>query len=228
MRTLHAQYLLVTHLFCTSVMNQPLWNAELGVWEGNLAPDGGIIPEPLIIFGYGSLCWRPDFHHVSQIPGYILGFKRRFWQASMDHRGTPDYPGRVVTLITSEDPSDRVNGIGFVVPKEMASQALLDLDFREKGGYIRQTIDFFPLDGSSASQYRAIVYVGTNDNPNFAPSSDDEHGLSVTANIILKAIGPSGPNIIYFSRLRDFVKLHGLQDDYLDALHDKIEEMQKS
>ncbi len=55
------------------------------------------------IFGYGSLVWRPAFDHVEQAPGFVRGFARRLWQGSPDHRGVPNAPGRVVTLVPEAD-----------------------------------------------------------------------------------------------------------------------------
>ncbi|TID16230.1 hypothetical protein CANINC_004229 [Pichia inconspicua] len=69
-----------------------------------------LINEPLWIFGYGSLMFKPPLHDLPEISsqlvrfhGHIPGYIRRFWQSSSDHRGTPELPGRVATIIGADE-----------------------------------------------------------------------------------------------------------------------------
>lgn len=63
----------------------------------------GMTQKGLWIIGYGSLIFRPPPLYAFRVTGTLTGYIRRFWQSSSDHRGTPQSPGRVVTLILLED-----------------------------------------------------------------------------------------------------------------------------
>jgi len=61
---------------------------------------GASSEEPLWVFGYGSLVWRAGFDAAAATGGVCVRSQRRvFHQGSTDHRGTPEAPGRVVTLV---------------------------------------------------------------------------------------------------------------------------------
>ena len=53
---------------------------------------------PIWIFGFGSLVHTPGFDYEERVTGFIRGWRRVWWQGSTDHRGTPENPGRTVTL----------------------------------------------------------------------------------------------------------------------------------
>jgi len=130
--------------------NAGTWNAEAGVWVGDRAIGGDIaVPKPLVIFGYGSLCWRPDttLEAFESFPCLIRGWTRLFAQRSTDHRGTPEFPGLVATIcevsaleslpgFDAASTADSTLGRAYVVPDDEATKVLAELDFREKGGCV--------------------------------------------------------------------------------------------
>src|SRR6188768_541599 len=91
------------------------------------ALSGGVEPW---VFGYGSLLFRAEFPFVERRVARIHGFSRRFWQSSPDHRGTPEAPGRVVTLI--ENRASSVIGVAYRIPREQSYAVLSALDERER------------------------------------------------------------------------------------------------
>nr|XP_053646255.1 putative glutathione-specific gamma-glutamylcyclotransferase 2 [Cherax quadricarinatus] len=116
------------------------------------------------IFGYGSLTWKVDFPYRQREVGYIKGYVRRFWQASIDHRGVPGKPGRVVTLVPSEDPEDQVWGIAYNIGEEDQEKVMAHLDYREKDGYHRKAVLFHPQD-NSIQPWHLTLYLGADSNP---------------------------------------------------------------
>lgn len=168
---------------------------------------------PLLwVFGYGSLVWRPAFPYIERCPAHILGWRRRFWQGSTDHRGVPGAPGRVVTLLPDPDPGARCHGMAYAVAAADAAGVLAQLDHREKGGYARGRLALHLGDGRVVSD--GLVYRATPDNPNYlgpAPLPD-------IAEQVVRSAGPSGPNPEYVLRLDDALVEMGAEDGHVSAL----------
>jgi cation transport regulator ChaC len=166
------------------------------------------------IFAYGSLIWRPSFRYCDCQAGRLHGWKRRFWQLSTDHRGTPEAPGRVVTLLP--DPSSCCTGVVYQICEDV-EQILAELDYRERGGYDRH---WLAVELARGNTVEALVYVANPDNPNYA--GPDE--LRAIARQVHRSHGPSGPNREYLLRLYESLQELGLEDTHVAQLVALLEE----
>ena len=106
------------------------------------------------------MIWNPGFSFAERRKAVVEGWALRFWQRSEDHRGTPERPGRVATVIPS--PQSRV--VGVVYRLEGDRDAILQyLDHREKGGYDRTFLSVMTDEGP----VRALSYIGTSESSLF-------------------------------------------------------------
>jgi glutathione-specific gamma-glutamylcyclotransferase len=154
------------------------------------------------LFGYGSLIFKADFPYIERRPASIVGWSRRFWQGSHDHRGTETAPGRVVTLV--EDPGVVCHGMAYLVtPEEFAH-----LDHREKNGYLRLATEISFEEGGSVE---GLVYIATHENAAYlGPATEREIARQIAA-----ARGPSGPNSEYLLELAKALRELGKSDDHV-------------
>ena len=169
------------------------------------------------IFGYGSLIGNPGFSFINRRVGYIRGWARRFYQGSTDHRGIPESPGRVVTLVA--DPEAMCWGVAYQVTRDALAAVFSYLDHREKGGFSRQCVDFYSqADGYLHPVSNVYVYVADENNPEYlgpAPMSD-------IAQQIFHSHGPSGSNREYLFQLADSLRTIGVIDEHVFALEEQV------
>lgn len=169
------------------------------------------------IFGYGSLIWRPDFEYLERQTATVTGWTRRFWQGSHDHRGTPDQPGRVVTLI--EDPTQTCTGVAYRLSAQDAKTIFDALDYREKNGYERLELC---ATTASQQQLKTITYVGTPDNFAYlGPAS-----LNELSEQIAESVGPSGANADYLFELADALRSLKVDDAHVFELEQRVRKLQ--
>jgi cation transport protein ChaC len=166
------------------------------------------------LFGYGSLIYKADFPYLERRPASIADWTRRFWQGSHDHRGTPEAPGRVVTIIP--EAGAICHGMAYLV----TPQVFEHLDHREKNGYLRLSTAILFDDGRSA---QGLVYIATEDNTAFLGSASE---LEI-ARQIAQSSGPSGPNSDYLNHLAAALRELGKSDPHVFAIEQHLAELDK-
>lgn len=162
------------------------------------------------VFGYGSLIWRTDFPYHERCRAAVPGWSRRFWQGSHDHRGLPDAPGRVVTLIQETDAL--CIGAAYRVDEAVFGH----LDRREKNGYHRVAVAMQLARTASPTHETAtgVTYIASPDNAAFlGPADVDE-----MVRHIARSSGPSGTNTDYLLQLAAALDDLGCDDRHVREL----------
>ena len=154
------------------------------------------------LFGYGSLIYKADFPYLQRRPASIANWTRRFWQGSHDHRGTPEAPGRVVTLI--EQAGAICHGMAYLITPDVFTH----LDHREKNGYLRLAI---PITFEEGDDSEGLVYIATPDNTAFLGAASEQE----IAHHIARSVGPSGPNSDYLNHLANALRALGQHDQHV-------------
>jgi cation transport protein ChaC len=166
------------------------------------------------VFGYGSLVWRPDFPFRDRRPAFVRGWKRRFWQGSTDHRGVPEAPGRVVTLLP-EGNNAICWGTAYELEWDTVGAVVEHLDYRERGGYAREDVD---IHFNPRESVQGTVYIATTDNENYLGETD----IHAIATQIARSVGPSGANTEYLLRLAQALRDMGADDPHVYELEQTV------
>ncbi len=162
------------------------------------------------VFGYGSLIYKVDFAVLERAVAAVAGWQRRFWQGSHDHRGTPDAPGRVATLVAA--PGAICRGVAWRVEHSVYEH----LDHRENNGYQRHRVDLHLLE--SGRVVEGTLYVAAEDNPAFlGPAPADAMARHIAA-----ASGPSGSNRDYLLHLAEALREIDADDAHVFDLERRV------
>jgi cation transport protein ChaC len=178
------------------------------------------------IFGYGSLIWRPDIPYLQRRPARVYGWQRRFWQGSHDHRGMPDQPGRVVTLVP--DQQAWCDGVAYLVEAEIIGNVFDALDHREKNGYQRYDVTLHLGADRAAEQTTetrslepGLVYIAPQHNFAYLGPAP----LAEMAAQIYHSQGPSGRNIDYLLELATALRELDADDPHVFELETAVRKL---
>jgi glutathione-specific gamma-glutamylcyclotransferase len=168
------------------------------------------------IFAYGSLIFRPSFSFLERRRAFVAGWARRFWQGSPDHRGVPEAPGRVVTLVPQEGES--CGGCAYRIDPRELELVLAALDVREQAGFERRTLPLFdgaPDEAASADPFgEGVTWIAGASNQHFlGPLPESE-----IAAFVRSRKGPSGPNSEYVLRLAEALRALAIVDAHVEDI----------
>ena len=153
---------------------------------------------------------------------------------SQDHRGTPEAPGRVVTLIErsywaslvdhhAAAADDKVWGTAYRIRADRVDEVKAYLDIREINGYTIHHTPFHPA-AEGAAAFPALVYIGTPDNDQFTGPQE----VQALAEHIHRSQGPSGLNKEYLWELE--TALDGLSaesgDEHVTDLSRRVRDIE--
>jgi glutathione-specific gamma-glutamylcyclotransferase len=164
------------------------------------------------IFGYGSLIFRPSFPFVERRRAFVDGWARRFWQGSPDHRGVPEAPGRVVTLVRSEG---SCGGCAYRIDEGAADRIFAELDVREQAGFERHRLAMHDDPSLAEPPFaEGLTWIAAEGNAHFlGPLPEPE-----IAAWVRERTGPSGPNADYVRQLAAALTTLRIADPHVDAI----------
>lgn len=159
-----------------------------------------------------------------------------------------------MTLLASKNAKDEVWGLAYKISNENIDNVVNHLDFREKGGYEKKTVLFYPCNLSKSIQsnlytdvfsnefpknlssvslsttsdempFCLTIYIGDENNPNYAGTEN----IDTIARHILVSCGISGSNTEYLYKLASAMRTiaPGIQDDHLFALEKIVKQLEK-
>jgi len=168
--------------------------------------------EPLWIFGYGSLMWRPGFEFEERCEAVMHGVHRRLCIYSHVHRGTPDKPGMVLGL----DRGGRCRGIGYRVSSDRREDTIAYLREREQVTlvYKEKWRPMLVQRHEGPERVHALVYVVDQTHSQYAGKRSAEELLP----FVLQGQGKGGPCIEYIASTLDHIREQGMSDHHLEKV----------
>lgn len=166
--------------------------------------------EPLWVFGYASLIWRPEFDAVEQRPATVFGYHRALEMRSTVNRGTPDCHGLVFALV----PGGSCRGIAYRVDPARADEELERLWVREMPTGVYDP-KFLPC-RTPEGPLRALAFTLSRASPSYVgPLPDDE-----LLRILRTACGRYGTTLDYLVGTAASLRGCGIRDREIERLVD--------
>ncbi|MGE0117772.1 MAG: gamma-glutamylcyclotransferase [Dongiaceae bacterium] len=158
--------------------------------------------QPVWVFAYGSLIWKPGFPFVERRIGTIHGYHRQFCLLLKRFRGTPEVPGLMLGL----EGGGICRGVVYRLAEQDRDEALRTVWAREMltGAYVPRWVDV-RMDGGTV---RAIVFVINRAHERYTGRLSDE----AVADALAQACGHVGSCAEYLLETVTHLEELGIRD----------------
>ena len=173
----------------------------------NIVPDDSDCRD-LWVFGYGSLISNPIIAHDHCLIAQIHGHHRRFCLRTTIGRGTPEFPGLVLSL----DYGGSCVGVAYRLEPSTAIPEL-DLLWRREMLTLAYNARWLPLHTSEGIK-RGLGFVANRKSPAYAPPMSFED----TVNTVVRASGFNGHCYDYLFDTLAGIKEYGIYDAAMEKL----------
>lgn len=164
--------------------------------------------QPVWVFGYASLLWRPEFDAAEHLPAKVHGWHRALRMRSRVNRGSPEAPGLVFALL----PGGSCQGMVFRLHAATAEADVRRLWAREMptGVYDPRWLPCQTAQGSVP----ALGFTLSRRSPHHTGRLADEH----MAQILRDARGRYGSTLDYLVETAQELRRRGIVDKEVERL----------
>jgi len=170
--------------------------------------------EPLWVFAYGSLIWKPEFDAVDHLRATAFGWHRSFCLKMTRWRGSPEQPGLMMAL----ERGGRCDGVIYRLPDEeralhVRRMIQREIRFRENVAMAR-----WIRVHTAAGRIRVLVFWA-------GPTGErilSRLPLEDVARIVARACGPAGSCAEYLFNTVTHLEDYGIRDRRLWRLQELV------
>jgi glutathione-specific gamma-glutamylcyclotransferase len=160
--------------------------------------------QPLFVFAYGSLLWKPAFEPSEERTAIAHGWHRTFRLRLTRWRGTADHPGLMLIL----DRGGSCRGIVQRIPDADAHRAILALLRREVSSRVTTNRPRWICVTIDGVRQKAIAFCADRQGPAYAGRQSE----TAMADILATAVGHLGSCADYLLRTVDNLHKRGIRD----------------
>ena len=164
------------------------------------------------VFGYGSLIYNPIIDHSQRAIASIYGYHRRFCLWTKIGRGTPEFPGLVLSL----DYGGSCVGVAYRLEPDSAI-AELDLLWRREMLTLAYNVRWLHLRTPEGIK-RGLGFVANPKSPAYAPPMPFDD----TVNTVAEAFGFNGRCCDYLFDTLAGIKEYGIHDAAMEELANAV------